>query len=305
MENIKLKIASTSILVLFISSLAFAQVSNKQWWDNLSPAWKKMFYKEQFKGKEIEPNEGQLEEIVKLRRINCSKNKEITSLKPLAQLTFLERIKCSDCPNLESLEGIENLTNLKELDCSNNDGIADLNPVSGLAQLEKLNCGNTMVKSLHPLLYLVNLKVLDLHYTTINDLEFLRKLRKLVKLDVSNNTTLYSIEGVGGLVNLEEFYCSKTDIESLDPLAKCVKLRILDVSDTQVNSIRALQKIKPLVDINLNNTNVNTLKYLYASPNLMMISVRNTKISKSDINRSIEAIKKVVYKPENIVFETD
>ena len=160
-----------------------------------------------------------------------------------------------------------------------------------------------MVKNLRPLLNLLSIEELDIHFATINELIFLKNLRNLVKLDVSNNTSLYSIEGIERLNNLEEFNCSKTDIEDLTPMAKLQNLRILDVSDTEIRTLRPLQTIKSLTEIDCSNTAIKTLKYLYSNPNLKMISIRNTEIPKENID--IAKILKINYQPDNLVFELE
>ena len=162
-----------------------------------------------------------------------------------------------------------------------------------------------MVKSLRPLLGLKSLEELDLHYTTINDLIFLKNLKSLIKLDVSENTALYSIDGVQYLYNLTEFYCSDTDVEDLTPLANLKNLKILDVSNTQIRTLRPLQMIKSLTEIDCSNTPIKTLKYLYSNPNLRMISIRNTQIPEESLEAAIKAIKNINYDPDNLVFELE
>ena len=160
-----------------------------------------------------------------------------------------------------------------------------------------------MVKNLRPLLNLSSLEELDIHFATINELIFLKKLKNLVKLDVSNNTSLYSIDGVQDLKKLDEFNCSQTDIEDLTPLTKHPSIRILDISDTDIRTLRPLQGVNTLVELDCSNTGIKTLKYLYSNPNLKMISFRHTSIPKESIEISKKAIKKISYLPDNVVFE--
>ncbi len=303
-NNLQKKIGFILVLILLSQVYTEAQ-SYRNWWNNLSPAWKKVFLLDQFKGKEVDPSDEDLERVVKTKRINCSNNKEITDLKPLSELILLEQIKCSNCPALKGLEGIENLTNLTVLDCSNNDNISSIKPVERVTSLKKLNCGNTMVKNLSPLLGLGNLEELNLHLTTINELIFLKNLKKLTTLDVSEDSTLYSIEGVDGLANLIDFNCSKTDVSELEPLQNLKNLRVLDISNTQVKSLRALQNLKSLQEIDCSNTEVRTLKYLFSTQNLAIISARNTLIPKEDVKFTIEAITRINFQPKNIIFELD
>jgi len=303
--NIRKMIIAFTLFALVLNVTVSGQQSNRQWWTSLPPAWKKVFLLDQFKGKEVDPSDEDLERVVKTKRINCSNNKEITDLKPLSQLILLEQVKCSNCPSLKSLEGIESLKNLQVLDCSNNDNISSIKPVESVVSLVKVNCGNTMVKNLSPLLGLSNLEELDLHLTTINELIFLKNLKKLTKLDASENATLYSIEGVEWLSNLIEFNISKTDVSELDALQNLKSLKILDISNTQVKTLRALQNVKTIQEINCNNTEIRTLKYLFANPNLSVISVRSTLIPKEDMKLAIDAITRINYQPKNIIFEYD
>jgi internalin A len=305
MKSISIKLGLLAGLLFLFSSQTFAQQSNRQWWNSLTPAWKKVFYIDQFKGKEIEPSDEDLERVVKTKRINCSKNKEITNLKPLSQLALLEKLKCSDCPGLTGLDGIELLTNLQEIDCSNNDNISSLMPLEGLKSLKKLNCGNTMVKNLRPLLNLSSLEELDVHFATINELIFMKNLRSLVKLDVSDNATLYSIEGVEALANLTEFDCSNTDIEDLTPLQNSRVLKILDISNTQVTTLRPLQTVKSLVEINCSNSKIRTVRYLFSHTNLMMMAVKGTLIPKEELKGTKDALLKIVSQPSNFIFDSD
>lgn len=300
-----LKISLLLTISFLINGMIFSQQSNRQWWNSLSPAWKKVFLLDQFKGKEVDPSDEDLDRIVKIKRINCSDNKEITDLKPLSQLTLLEQVKCSRCPGLKGLEGLENLRNLILLDCSENDNISSLKPIEGLTSLKILNASQSMIKNLGPLMTLGNLEELYLNNTTINELIFLKNLAKLTKLDVSENATLYSIDGVQFLGNLLEFNCSNTDVYDLTPLQNMKNLRVLDVSKTQIKTLKALQNVKSIQEINCNNTQINTLKYLFANPNLSIISARGTRIPKEDIKFTIDAITRINYQPKSLIFELD
>jgi Leucine-rich repeat (LRR) protein len=114
---------------------AFSQSANRTWWNSLPPAWKKIIQQQELKGKDITPTDEMLEDIVNIKSIGCSGNKDITDLKPLARLRALEYIDCSNT-NITSLSGIETLTNLRELNCSNNDNVNSLLPCQHLGNLE-------------------------------------------------------------------------------------------------------------------------------------------------------------------------
>ena len=129
------RIAMAAVLMIAFCTNTFAQQDNREWWNSLSPAWKKVFREQELKGKDVEPSDEQLAMIVLCENMECGGNKEITDLKPLRRLTNLTMLDCSNT-NIKSLDGIQFLTGLKELDCSNND---NLNSLDLQATLGKVN----------------------------------------------------------------------------------------------------------------------------------------------------------------------
>ena len=144
--NLITRIAIVAVLMFAFSAQTFAQDDNREWWNSLSPAWKKVFRDQELKGKDVEPTDEQLAMIVLCENMECGGNKGITDLKPLKRLTNLTMLDCSNT-SIKSLDGIQYLTGLKTLDCSNNDNLNSLEFIAGLVNLESVNCGNTMVKS--------------------------------------------------------------------------------------------------------------------------------------------------------------
>ncbi len=273
-------------IVFFISTFlntAFSQTTDRAWWESLSPAWKKVIQKQHFKGKNVNPTDEQLQEIGKMVFLDIVDNKEVKSLEPAAALQLLEIIKARNS-GIKSLTGIEGLINLKEIDCSDNDNINSLIPLSGLYNLEKVNCGNTMVKSLVPLRSLEKLKELDVHYTTIVDLRILRELRSLLNLNVSQNISLFSLDGINYMKELEYLNCSETNIEDLTPLSKLKGLQRLDCSKTKVSSLRPIQLVKTLQDIDCSQTTIKakSLDYLIGLPHLLMLRAKNIEITDAE-----------------------
>ena len=278
------KILLSLVLLAFIST-AFAQ-SNREWWNNLTPAWKKIFLEAEFKGKDVEPTDEQLEAMVSnLPNVNCASNKEITDLKPLARLRNLKKLDCSST-NIKSLEGIESIINLEDLNCSNNDNLNSLIPIANLKNLVSLNCGNTMVKSLAPLANLINLKVLDVHFCTVNNLSQLSALTRLTSLDVSKNHSLYSITGIEKLTNLVTFDCSETCVEDLSPLQNLKSLENINISNTKVRTLRPLQMIRTIHDIDFSDTRISaaSFDYFYAHYAPAMLRGRNLEVTQKEID---------------------
>ena len=279
------KIFFLALLIAFATTNTFAQQDNVTWWNSLTPAWKEIFRVQELKGKNVDPTDEQLANIVNILKLNCSGNKQIEDLRPLKQLTLLEELDCSNT-NITSLSGIENLKNLKKLNCSNNDNINSLIPVQTLSNLEEINCGNTMVKNLAPLRNLINLKKLDVHYCTVNNLNMISELKSLVILNVSQNQSLFTISGVERLSSLTDFDCSETAVSDLDPLKNSKTLEIINCADTKIITLRPLQTVRTLKEIDCSGHQIQaaSLDYLYSHLRLTMLRARGIGISQKQID---------------------
>lgn len=272
-NNSIMRIAIVAALMFTFCAQTFAQQDNREWWNSLSPAWKKIFRDQELKGKDVEPSDEQLSMIVLCENMECGGNKDITDLKPLRRLTNLTMLDCSNT-NIKSLDGIQFLTGLRELDCSNNDNLNSLEYIAGLVNLESVNCGNTMVKSLAPLTYLKKLRKLDAHFCTINKLGTIGELKSLTYLDLSENQSLFSLEGVQKLTQLAEFNCSQTNISDLKPLENMKALEVLNIADTRVTTLRPLQNVRTITDLDCSNTKISAASFDYLSSHNRMKFLR-------------------------------
>ena len=285
MKNFSIvKTAIVAVLMFTFCAQTFAQ-DNREWWNSLSPAWKKVFRDQELKGKDVEPTDEQLAMIVLCENMECGGNKDITDLKPLKRLTNLTMLDCSNT-NIKSLDGIQFLTGLRELDCSNNDNLSSLEYIAGLVNLESVNCGNTMVKSLAPLTYLKKLRRLDAHYCTINKLGTIGELKSLTHLDLSENQSLFSLEGMQKLTQLAEFNCSETNISDLTPLSNIKTLESLNISKTRVTTLRPLQMSRNLTELDCSDTKISaaSFDYLTSHNRMKFIRGRNLDIEQKDLD---------------------
>lgn len=273
-----------------------AQSSDREWWNGLSSAWKKIIQDQELKGKNVDPTDEQLNRIMKITQIDCSNNPNVESLKPLGKLDLLETVRCSNCPKITGLEGLENLINLRELNCSDNDNINSLMPISGLINLEKLYCGNTMIKDLKPLSNMTKIRVLDVHLSTVSALIFIGTLKNLEKLDVSGNLSLFNLTGIEKMPRLVELNCSNTRINDIVPVANITTLELLDCSQTGIQSLRPIQNLRALKEVNASDTKIKgtSLDYLLKSANLEMVRCKNNDITKEE-KETFEAIFKKSY----------
>ncbi|MBO4772162.1 MAG: leucine-rich repeat domain-containing protein [Bacteroidales bacterium] len=279
------RIAMVAVLMIAFCTNTFAQQDNREWWNSLSPAWKKVFREQELKGKDVEPTDEQLAMIVLCENMECGGNKEITDLKPLKRLTNLTMLDCSNT-NIKSLDGIQYLTGLRELDCSNNDNLNSLEFIAGLVNLESVNCGNTMVKSLAPLTYLKKLRRLDAHFCTINKLGTIGELKSLTYLDLSENQSLFSLEGIQKLTQLAEFNCSNTNISDLKPLENMKTLEMLNIADTRVTTLRPLQNVRTITELDCSDTKISaaSFDYLTSHNRMKFLRGRNLNVEQKEID---------------------
>jgi Leucine-rich repeat (LRR) protein len=283
--NLITRISIVAVLMFAFCANTFAQQDNREWWNSLSPAWKKVFRKLELKGKDIEPTDEQLNLMVLRENIECGGNQEIEDLVPLKRLTNLTTLDCSNT-NIKSLEGIQFLTGLRELDCSNNDNINSLMQIAGLVNLESVNCGNTMVKSLAPLTYLKKLRRLDAHYCTVNSLGQVGDLKSLTYLNLSDNEGLFSLEGVQKLTQLAEFDCSNTNISDLKPLENMKALEVLNISKTRVTTLRPLQGVRTITHLDCSSTKISaaSFDYLTSHTRLKFLRGRVLNVEQKDLD---------------------
>ncbi|MCR5454946.1 MAG: leucine-rich repeat domain-containing protein [Bacteroidales bacterium] len=289
------RIAIVAVLMSTFCANTFAQVDNREWWNSLTPAWKKVFRDIELKGKDVEPTDEQLQSMVLMENVECGGNKEIEDLRGLSRLTNLKTIDCSNT-NITSLDGIQTLTGLIELDCSNNDNINSLKPITGLINLERLNCGNTMVKSLAPLTYLKKLRRLDAHYCTVNNLGQIGDLKSLTYLDLSDNHSLFSLAGIEKLTQLVELNCNNTNISDLGPLSNMKVIESLSVANTRVTTLRPLQFVRSLKEIDCSGTKIAaaSLDYFTSHTHLKFLRGRDLDIDQKDIDAFIASFAKRV-----------
>jgi Leucine-rich repeat (LRR) protein len=292
--NLITRISIVAVLMFAFCANTFAQ-DTREWWNSLSPAWKKIFRDQELKGKDVEPTEEQLQSMVTMEHINCSGNKDIEDLRGLSRLTNLKTIDCSNT-NIKSLDGVQTLSGLMELNCSNNDNVNSLKPISGLVNLVSINCGNTMVKSLAPLTYLKKLRKLDAHYCTVNNLGQIGELKSLMYLNLSENHSLFSIAGIEKLTQLVELNCANTAISDLKPLENMKSIESLNVSNTRVTTLRPLQFVRTLKEIDCSGTGIQSASLDYFSSHLQLrfLRGRDLEIDKKELDEFIATFAKRV-----------
>ncbi len=143
----------------------------------------------------------------RLKWIECSQNRDLTTLDSLKQLKTLKRLEIGHAgiTNLDALSELTQLENLKLWDNKIDDLsplrnlknlktlhlpwnlISDLSPLAELTQLNELNLEHNLISDVSPLVNLTNLTLLDLRENAIADFSPLESLPQSVSIRSENN----------------------------------------------------------------------------------------------------------------------
>ena len=117
--------------------------------------------------------------------------------------------------------------------------------------------GQTIYNRLNQVIYREELDISG--NLNVRDLEPLRQLNRLRKLNISNTTTddLFPLRN---LTNLEYLDISGTSVTSLEPLLYTTRMKSLILDNTRVSSLKPIRNFSALEILYLNNTLVDSLK---------------------------------------------
>ena len=148
-------------------------------------------------------------------------NTRISDFSVLASARRLKWIECSGNRELTSLDSLRELKTLRRLEI-NNAGITNIDALSELTRLETLTLVNNRISDLSPLRNLKNLKVLLLHYNLISDLTPLAELTQLNALHLEHNI-ISDVSPLANLTNLTRLDLRENGIADFSPLEALAK----------------------------------------------------------------------------------
>jgi Leucine-rich repeat (LRR) protein len=121
---------------------------------------------------------------------------------------------------------------------------------------DKVVLQGSAIKSLEPLRYLTNVKILVLDENEISDISPLFDLSNLQHLNLIGNE-ISSVDGIEKLQSLQELYLGLNLIKDVTPISILTNLRILGLrGNIRVSDISSLTKLTNLVEVNLSGTSV-------------------------------------------------
>ncbi len=168
----------------------FLPKSDFEWWNSLSPVWKRIFTAKLNLSEK--PDADELQKIFDITKLNILGNREVLSIEPLRRLKKLRFLNISDT-KIASLSALENLKNL-EIIWFRYTPISDLNPLKNLKNLKGLDFDFTEVRDLSSIADLPNLKHLSCAITNVNSLYPVYDMPNLSKLNCT--THLLSNESI-------------------------------------------------------------------------------------------------------------
>ena len=121
----------------------------------------------------------------RLKWIECSRNRKMTSLDSLKQLKTLRRLTINHA-GITNIDALSELTQLETLILRDNQ-IDDLSPLRNLKNLKGLHLPENLISDLTPLAELTQLNHINLEQNIISDVSPLANLTNLTHLDLREN----------------------------------------------------------------------------------------------------------------------
>ncbi len=121
----------------------------------------------------------------RLKWIECSNNRDLTTLDSLRQLKTLKRLEIGHA-GITNIDALSDLTQLETLKLWDNQ-IDDLSPLRNLKNLKHLTLWGNLISDLTPLAELTQLNELKLEHNIISDVSPLTDLTNLTLLDLREN----------------------------------------------------------------------------------------------------------------------
>lgn len=151
---------------------------------------------------------------------------------------------------IRTMEGISKLKHLELLELYDNmiDEINDISPGEvendGLPakNLRVLDISYNVIRDMNPISQCLNLQELYIAQNKIKSICGIGQLTQLRKVDLgANRIRVMEEKELSGLINLEELWLGKNKIEHIGGISKLTKLRRLDVQSNRLTSIENLE----------------------------------------------------------------
>ncbi len=155
-------------------------------------------------------------------------------------------------------------------------------------KIQKLDIsGRTDIPSLEPIWIMVNLEELDCRSTPVDDLNPVRGLEKLRRINISK-THVVDLEPLEDLGMLEEIDVSQTSIRAIHSLGELALLSAVNLNSTPVDELSGLENHWYLKQIFIENTGVRTLSPLYGIRSLELVHADGSFLDDNEVAEFID-----------------
>lgn len=173
------------------------------------------------------------------------------------------------------LAEIKRVTAIDTLDLDHNFFVQTIDPLAQLLDLKVLNLANTNIDDLSPIRNLTELVSLNISETKIIDLSPLRYSANLVDLNISN-TLVEDISVIEKFANLTDLQMSSILVSDFISLKNLTELKNLNLSDTKISSLALVDSLTKLVSLDVSKTSVADMNSLIGLENIEYLNIDST-----------------------------
>jgi Leucine-rich repeat (LRR) protein len=180
---------------------------------------------------------------------------------------------------LDNLQYLRNIKNLKIITRVANNRLESIpGDVMYLDNLRDLDLSGNEINKISFLDKLTSLRNLRLHDNHIEKIDGLNKLKKLKHLDFSKNN-IEKIEGLDELENLEVLDLKNNDISPrIGGLSRLKKLKRLHLDSNNIMYMQGIDKLQKLEKITLSSNDIMVIRGLWKQENLKHLDLSNNEL---------------------------
>jgi Leucine-rich repeat (LRR) protein len=188
------------------------------------------------------------------------------------QTIFKTKLNVTDTVDLND---IKDMIALSELDLGGNKYVQSIEPLGQLINLRLLNLSETNVEDLTPIRNLTELVELDLSRSKIFDLSPLKYANKLSRLNI-NHTEIRSIAVLEKMPSIQNLEMQHAHVIDFAPLSFLTALQNLDLRGTQIPTLAPIQHLPSVVELNISKTRIQDLNPLKGFATLTTLNIDST-----------------------------
>ena len=148
-------------------------------------------------------------------------------------------------------------------------------------EITELDLSLSQVNDLQLLKELTNLRKLELGGTPASDLTPLKSLRSIEWL-VLQGTQVNNLEPLRTLTTLRKLYLNNTQVNDLEPLSALTRMRRLYLNGTPIDNVEPLDTLIDLETLDISNTAVADIRPLRKLNGLTRLDLRSTQVARID-----------------------